>query len=670
MRLRTKLILAFLGLAVVPLGGSTIHSYYSSQKALRKAAELESMTLAEDLGERLDAASKDLNRRIARITTMPLRSLIIQSGQAQGDSAQHPLTAPVMAALGEAAPFIEKLEIMPTAPQAPKVQKSPGGQAGLQSPPPPPPPPAAVKPFVFRFEGQSVVVDGAKLEELQKMAQEMERWAGERARAAAEAQSRAARNQLLAQAAPSGAKADVGPKDPGRDRRNGFQRSEFAWRPEGPVPRFDAEMRQNGEVVGTVHAEVRPRQLLRSVLMKSERSEGEIPFAIDAEGKIQTARPEDLPKLEKLPVKTTGTGPVDGSTSDWIVATRKDPSSGLTFGIARPIADRLGEIRRTALRNLALGLGIVGLALIGILPLSSRMTRNLTALTRGAEQLARGNLSTRVPVRSKDEFGVLAAAFNRMAEDIGRHEKNVIEQERLRKELELCRRIQEDLLPHGALRSGIVEARGVSIPAREVGGDFFNYFPLPTGDVALLIGDVSGKGLPAALLMANLQATLQARLPLETDLARLAAQLDHQIGSSTPPEVYLTLFMAILDTETRVLRYVNAGHNTQFTLQPGGKVTLLESTGRPLGILPGGPYEEKSVGLRDGDCLFFYTDGLSEAENEEGVEFGTAQIENLLRQTHDGGIDGIIARVEAALRDYRGGQEPADDATMLLVKVG
>jgi phosphoserine phosphatase RsbU/P len=105
-------------------------------------------------------------------------------------------------------------------------------------------------------------------------------------------------------------------------------------------------------------------------------------------------------------------------------------------------------------------------------------------------------------------------------------------------------------------------------------------------------------------------------------------------------------------------------------VQPGGTVHRLESTGRPLGLLPGGPYEARSVSLQDGDYLFFYTDGLSEAENEAGVEYGTDQLEKLLQGVKESGIEKILARVEDVLRTYRGSRELSDDATMLLVKVG
>ncbi|HYK90585.1 MAG TPA: SpoIIE family protein phosphatase [Acidobacteriota bacterium] len=680
MKLRMKLLLAFLLLAVVPLATISLYSYNSSQRALRQAAEAESERLAADLGDRMQAVSEDLSRRIERVAGLPFRALM-SPRRPEGHEQANELVHQLMAQMGDTASFIKAFEFTPTHPpvppsmpvhprtpseQAPATkEEQPSGividlsgtppieAAGevqprmergrmtlhVGTPPAPPPPPGAgVPPDQERGTGEAA--NKKEIELAQRLAKHME----------------AIRRTAVAQAAKA---LEARKKEllyvPGRG--------------------FDTEVRSGGELVGSLRAEVSTQRILRHVLSKSQRAEGEIPFAVDSEGKIHAANPEDIPKIEALPLPpsihiATGDSRKVDASQNWVVVTRKDEHSGVIFGIARPIGDRLGELRRTAARNLAYGLGAVGIALIGIIPLTGRMTRNLTVLTRGAEQLAQGNLQTRVEIKSRDEFGQLAQAFNRMARDLSDHEKHMVEQERLRKELEMCRKIQEELLPRHALRTGLVEIKGVSIPAREVGGDFFNYFSLPDGDVAVLVGDVSGKGLPAALLMANLQATIQARLPLELDLAKLATQLDTEIDSNTPPELYLTVFIAILETRTHTMRYVNAGHNAQFALRGGGLVERLESTGRPLGLLPGGSYGENRVSLNHGDALFFYTDGLVEAENEAGEEFGTSRLEALVLAEQQSGNGGVLSRIEAAIRAYRGSVEAADDATMMLVRIG
>jgi serine phosphatase RsbU (regulator of sigma subunit) len=412
-------------------------------------------------------------------------------------------------------------------------------------------------------------------------------------------------------------------------------------------------------------------QVLASVLALTERRKDEVPFAIDENGKIYAADPQDVSTLESISgLLVADAGKGTEVRDDWIVVARKDESSGVTLGIARPVGESLRAMWHAAALNLALGLGMGALAFLGTLPLSRGMTRNLASLTEGAQSLARGELETRVPVRSKDEFGRLAATFNRMAEELGAQQDRRIEQERLHKELELCRRIQEELLPRTSVRFAFGEAEGVSIPARQVGGDFFNYFPVRAEQAAILVGDVSGKGVAAALLMANLQATLSARLPLEADLVRLADRLDHEIGHGTSPTLYLTLFVAVVDGDSGIVRYVNAGHNPPVVLRADGAAEALPSTGRPLGLYPGGGYEEGQTRLRSGDALFLYTDGLVEAEDHRGEAFGSEKLEALLVNARARSSTGLLASVEQSLHRHRAGQEPSDDATMVLFRLG
>jgi serine phosphatase RsbU (regulator of sigma subunit) len=409
------------------------------------------------------------------------------------------------------------------------------------------------------------------------------------------------------------------------------------------------------------------RLLLRAILSGAERRQGAIPFALDREGRLYAPDPADEAVLVALGVEP-GKPATRADAGDWVVGTRGDEETGIQIGVARPVGPALTEIRRTAGRNLMLGLGLAAVALLGILPLSKRMTRHLASLTDGAERLAAGDLDVRVPVPHGQEFRHLAQTFNRLARDLRANQEKLLEQERLRKELEIGRRIQEELLPRGMLRAPFAEVGGVSIPAREVGGDFFNYFPLSDAEVAILVGDVSGKGVPAALLMASLQATIRARLALERDLARLVDALDREMGSEEPLAPYYTLFLAILEGGTGCLRYVNAGHNTQFVVRRDGAAEWLHSTGRPPGLYPGGGYEESRVDMRDEDALFLFTDGLVESEDETGEPFGMSRLEALLRVQRGRELGALLAQVDAAVREHRGPVEAADDATMVALR--
>ncbi len=434
--------------------------------------------------------------------------------------------------------------------------------------------------------------------------------------------------------------------------------------------KLDVTLKRDGEVVRQANVELNLPAVLQTVFATTRQDRGEVPFAVDQTGRIYTTSDDNRRTVQTFGDVATPAGPALARQSEWVVVTTKDPSgTGLKLGIARPVSDSLETLRKTTARNAAIGLGFIGLALIGIVPVSGRLTRNLSILNEGVRRIARGDYTARVHLKGRDEVASLATTFNQMAADVERHQRAAVEQERIKRELELGRQIQHDMLPHAPLRLGLTEIKGVSVPAREVGGDFFNYFETPSGQLALLVGDVSGKGVGAALLMANIQASLRVRMGVGQDLSAVADAIDRDIDENSPGPVYATLFLGVLDPATRVLRYVNAGHNPQYVLRRDGSVTQMHSTGMPVGLFAGHGYQEQQVQLAPGDLLFFYTDGCVEAENDAGEMFGVERLEALLR-TAAASTEDVLQRVETAVSAFRAGREPYDDATMMSVRVG
>jgi serine phosphatase RsbU (regulator of sigma subunit) len=694
MSVRTRLILVFLATSVLPLTAVTLYSYASSVRAFRAAVTGESGRMAQELQTRLDTVTADLGRKVGGLWE-PRPAAAARAADEPELAAKVEVVERLTAVLGDSAKLLERVEFTPAHPPPPLPPfgapgtgpgtrpgtgpgTGPGTRPGSVAPAPPTPPAAAVPPApptpdVSAVSGpdmpERMVIDlrqvmadvekeaaaqgvppavARQLRELSvKLGPAMEaglHMAGAATRSAADALSDEARKRARERAARARELAHA-------DRRAALEGDALAV----PVVR-------EGEVVGSVSAQLNLPATFATVLGSAQPSQGEIPFAIDADGVLHAANADQERQLKQLNV-TASRGTGVRQEGDWVIVTRQAPSD-ITFGIARPVARSLQEIRRASVRSLSLGMGVIGLALFGIVPLSRRMTRNLTTLTDGVQRIAKGDFSTRVPVRSHDEFGALAESFNRMARDVEHRQQLVVERERLKRELELCRRIQSEMLPHAPLRLGPTEIKGISIPAREVGGDFFNYFELPGGDLAVLVGDVSGKGISAALLMANIQATLRARLPLEPDLARLAAAIDREIDETTPPGVYATLFVGVVDPQRKTLRYVNAGHHPQFLIRGGGIVTL-STSGMPVGLFAGHGYTERAVQLADNDVLFFYTDGLVEVENEAGEMFGSERLEPLVRRHGGEGVDALLQHAEEDVRRFRGAAEPFDDVTIM-----
>ena len=664
MPLRTRLIIAFLLLSVVPLTAVTLLSYRSSVVAFERAAEREASDSAADVSRRMDMITADVGRRVDRMFV---------SASNQDETNVRDTLAP---ALGETAALVERVEFHPELPPPPAA--APPAHAQPPAPPAAPAAPGAPGPAprprvsVPAPRPRVIVMDVPAImaEAKREMRAELK---GADPKVA----------QLIEQAMAAAAiGAEVGMKEANKAMARQAQAERDAVAQHRDMQMRDMQMevdgrklefavKKDGRLLGRANATLNMDRTMMAVLAFAQRDEGEIPFAIDKRGKLYTPRTSDVEVLRALDVERLAVAAADGSpkrNDDWIVVAKRD-SGGSVFGVARPLGDALAEIRRTSVRNLGLGLGVIALAVIGIVPISHRMTQHLSALTAGVRQLAGGDFRARVPVRSSDEFGALAASFNQMAADLERHQALVVEQERLRGELELSRQIQSEMLPRTALRSTAAEIAGVSVPAREVGGDFFNYFDLPEGRLALVMGDVSGKGVSAALLMANAQATLRARMPVETDLAALADAFDRELDRNTPGNVFVTLFMAILERDGRMLRYVNAGHNPQFLIRSSGPIEPLSSTGLPIALYAGHGYAEARVRVEHGDLLFFYTDGLVEAENAAGDMFGAERLQLLLADAQSREIDAILQLVEERVRAFRGSVEPLDDATMMALRI-
>ncbi|MBA2602532.1 MAG: SpoIIE family protein phosphatase [Acidobacteria bacterium] len=663
MSLRTRLIIVFLLLSVLPLSAVTFLAHRSWVGTFEAAAQREATASAADMGRRMERIMADVGRRMDRM---------FEDGDGRGGPGMRDRVAPM---LGDTASLVERVELRRTVPA--------GRPTG---PPPPPAPPEGARGRGFpdpdgpRFGGRGgrgrggwgpppdaaspepapevIVVDVQEaIAEARRVAQ-TDVPPGDSGTPAAQTLE-----ESLATAEEAARRAAETTSQAAADAR--------AMRLQVEGRRVEIAVTEDGRVVGTANATLNLDRTLRAVFAFARSDQGEIPFAIDTRGALHNPDPEQRKTLESFGVAALGPAAADGRprrAGDWLIVARKDPS-GLIFGMARPIGESLREIRRASVRNLSIGLLFIALALVGVVPISHGMTRHLASLNAGVRQLAAGDFRARVPVRTKDEFGSLAAAFNQMAEDLERHQAMAVQQERLRRELELSRLIQTEMLPRSPLRLGAAEINGVSIPALEVGGDFFNYFALEDGRLALLVGDVSGKGVSAALLMANVQATLRARLTRSANLAELAAELDKSIAESTPGAVYLTLFMAVLDPMGYQLRYVNAGHNPPFVLHAAGGIEAMAATGLPIALYPGRPYEEAAVQVDAGDLLFFYTDGLVETENESGEMFGTDRLEALLVEGQTDGIDTVLQRIEQAARTFRGKAEPFDDATMMALRL-
>jgi phosphoserine phosphatase RsbU/P len=223
---------------------------------------------------------------------------------------------------------------------------------------------------------------------------------------------------------------------------------------------------------------------------------------------------------------------------------------------------------------------------------------------------------------------------------------------------------------------------GLCAPARMVSGDYYDYQKLAGNKLAIAIGDVAGKGISAALLMASIQSGMRMELRASFDLAdhagaalngfqlstaRMVSELNQQLHATTSPEKFATFFFALYDEEAGILNYTNAGHLPPILIRDGGS-TLLEVNGTVVGAFPFSKYEESKIQLLPGDLLVCYTDGITEPENEYGEMFGEERLIELVSKNADRDDDHVIRTVMDAVRQWTGVPELSDDMTILLVR--
>jgi len=258
----------------------------------------------------------------------------------------------------------------------------------------------------------------------------------------------------------------------------------------------------------------------------------------------------------------------------------------------------------------------------------------------------------------------------------------IVEQERLRRELLLASEVQKRLFPEGPLETTSLQLAGFCLPARGIGGDYYDFLNIGKHKIGIALADVAGKGIAAALVMSIVQASLRSLAEGDGwSLAELAGKVNRLLHRSTGPSSYATFFYAQFDEETRQLRYVNAGHNPPFLLRNGANASLvpfvasnapveeLATGGLIIGMFSQSIYEEGTVQLHSGDVLMAFTDGVSEAHNPKQEEYGEDRIKDLLRRIAHLPIEEMSARVLAELRIWMADAPQHDDLTFVLMKV-
>ncbi|MEM9291769.1 MAG: SpoIIE family protein phosphatase [Acidobacteriota bacterium] len=629
MKLRDQLLLVFVLLAVLPLGIIVLVSYVSSLETFHRGVEEETQELADRVSLRMEEARGRARRQVGALGGQPQRvARLLDLALAQGNSSRAEVASLLEQELGEVGTWVEGLSVEFRADPSRPADPENGAMERLQG-----------------FDGEDLML----LEETERP-----RWIELR---------------------PDSHELAGAPAEPPAENLL-FD-----------APSFPIETQ--GQVVGRVRAALSGEPILREVLRSVDRTRGEIPFARGGEsGELTTLEDEDRRILQELGVDQ---GRVVLSR-DWVVAQRYDAVTDLTFGVARPVGENLRALRRNALRNLLFGLVLAGLAFAAVLPVSSRMDRNLTALIRGAERVAGGDLEARVPVQGENEIGQLSRAFNRMAFELQCQQEELLDQQRLSREaeverrllevenlrrgqeLEEARRFQLALLPRELPAVEGWEMAVFTSTATEVGGDYYDY-RIASGTegreiLSVVIGDATGHGARAGLLVAvikSLISTLEGESSLSAFVHR-AADTIRGMGLRR-----MAMALAIVRLDGAQLRIVGAGMPPPLIYRAeSGEVDEVPAIGLPLGtgLSRVAQYRECSAQVAPGDVLLLSSDGFPELLNPEGEVLSYERLRQQLVECAAGGASAevIRQRLSTLMEDWAQERPLEDDTTFVVLR--
>ena len=401
----------------------------------------------------------------------------------------------------------------------------------------------------------------------------------------------------------------------------------------------------------------------------------------------------EVPFLAPLPVLDWKTGKRE-PTGSVVVQVRTRPS--VLYG---HLFAALGEFVQMVQYTLLAILIFFGVIELIALVIGMRMTRTVTGavahLYDATKHVDRGDFSHRIPVKSTDQLAQLSLSFNSMTESIEKLIQEQKEKQRLEGELAIAQEVQAQLFPRQVTELESLEVHGFCRPARTVSGDYYDFLTASSHKLILAVGDISGKGISAALLMATIHSAVRAysieSLPqmrepvavgavagagrimaawpegIEVSPGALLSLLNHQLYESTPPEKYATLFLGIYDGRSHRLTYSNGGHLPPILIAKDGAVRRLETGGTVVGLFDHMMYDEGAVEMHPGEIFLAYSDGVTEPENDFG-EFGEDRLIDLVSANRRLPLVQISQTVTSAVDDWIGDSEQPDDITLVLAR--
>jgi len=333
--------------------------------------------------------------------------------------------------------------------------------------------------------------------------------------------------------------------------------------------------------------------------------------------------------------------------------------------------DRLGdELFESVITNVLIALGI-GMPVV--LFVGTMLTRPIRELKRDMATVAQGDLEHQSAIRSHDELGSLAAAFNRMTHQLAEAQEQEVRRQSLERELSIATSIQSALLPEKVPQIRGYELASHYVSAKEVGGDYYDFIPLGGGRIGIVVADVSGKGIPGSLVMTMTRALLRMAAHAHERVGEMLGTVNENLSRDMTRGMFVTMLYVAFDPASGRLQIGRAGHNPAYLYQAApGTIGLLQPGGIALGMDPGEVFRQSlqvgEVTLAPGDFLVLYTDGVTEAMDAGGNEYTPERFVEVLEAAKGASAAEIVAAVIEDLARHTGGAEQSDDVTMLVLK--
>ena len=353
-------------------------------------------------------------------------------------------------------------------------------------------------------------------------------------------------------------------------------------------------------------------------------------------------------------------------------------TSGWSLGALFPQDELMTDI--THLSRIVFLLGLAGFLflLVVIVWIAGSITRPLRALAGATEDLAAGNLDITIPpIKSRDEVGKLADSFRYMRSSLKQHIKELTEttaaKERIEGELKIAHDIQMGILPKvfpPFPHRREFDIYATLVPAKEVGGDLYNFFFMDDDHLCFAVGDVSGKGVPASLFMAISMTLIKTKATKGLPPERVLSRVNQDLSLDNPSLMFVTLFLGILNIRTGEVEYCNGGHNPPYIIHSNGDVEPVETTnGMALGVMEDFSYKSRKMVLQKGETLFLYTDGVTEAMNKGYELFSEERLKKEITALKDKPVEEVVAGVMEKIRAFSQGMSQSDDITMMILRL-